>query len=372
MKIGILTLPLVDNYGGILQAVALYRLLEEEGNDVVLIYKETHQKITNKLLKELLLRIPFHNIKSIKTTNNKKAILERKNFHRSFIESEISNISKNLYTKKDLIKYADSQKFDAVIVGSDQVWRKSYINDKYYKSYFLDFVNTKHTKKIAYAASFGKDHWEGKNDSAEIAKLLNDFYSVSTRELSGISICRNTFNLHNVEHVLDPTLLMNKKFYLNEIISKYDILKPETNTLLTYVLDEAKEKKDIINLTKTSLNIDFIEHIKGFKKKSTKYSVPQWIASFAYSDYIVTDSFHGMLFSIIFEKNFIVIGNKNRGLERFTSILSLLEIEDRLVYTEKDINFDTIKKIDYTKVNKTLSKYKENSLNFIKNSLLSK
>jgi hypothetical protein len=146
----------------------------------------------------------------------------RKKFHRPFIEKEIFKISQDLYTKQDLEIFAKDEKFDAIIVGSDQVWRKAYINDKYYKSYFLDFVDGTKTKKIAYAASFGKDYWEGKEDIDDISKLLSDFTAVSTREKSGLAICKNSFGFNDAKHVLDPTMLMDKEFYINEIISKYD------------------------------------------------------------------------------------------------------------------------------------------------------
>lgn len=371
MKIGILTLPIVDNYGGILQAVALYRLLSMQGNDVTLIYKETHQVIWKKILKEILSVIPFHNLKGIKTTNSKKAIQDRKNFHRSFIEKEIFKISKNLHNNKNLEKYMELEKFDAVIVGSDQVWRKAYINDKYYKNYFLDFVDKSKTKKIAYAASFGKDYWEGVEDIEEISKLLKDFNSVSTREDSGINICKKTFGYNHVKHVLDPTLLMKKDFYINEIISKYDTSNIKRGGLVTYVLDEAEEKREVINYIKNSLSINKTHHLKGFKHRKTIYTVPQWITSFAYADFVVTDSFHGMLFSIIFEKNFIVIGNKNRGLDRFTSLLRLLQLENRLIFNVKDIKTKNTEDINYNIVNKILDLNINNSYEYLKNSLSS-
>lgn len=244
LKIGILTLPIAENYGGILQAIALYRLLENEGHDVVLIYKKSRRKIWKDFARRLLLKVPFHNFMNIKSNNIKNiARLERIKFHRPFIEKEILNISKDLYTKHDLEKFTQRENFDAVIVGSDQVWRKAYINDKYYKSYFLDFVDGKKVKKISYAASFGKDEWEGKEDVKDVSKLLQDFTAISVREVSGVDVLKNTFKNENAVNVLDPTLLMSKEFYINEIISKYGTSKVQKGGIVTYVLDEAKEKE---------------------------------------------------------------------------------------------------------------------------------
>jgi len=245
MKIGILTLPITENYGGILQAVALYKLLHAQGHEVVLIYKMSYQVLWKNIIISMLRKIPFHDFKNFKAYHKvKQEQLEKKAFHRPFIEKEIFNISEDLYTKKELENFVKKENFDAVIVGSDQVWRKAYINDKFYRSYFLDFVDGSETKKIAYAASFGKDHWEGEDDSEDIAKLLKDFTAVSTREASGVAICRDSFAYDNAIHVLDPTLLMGKVFYIDEIIAKYDTSNIPKGGLVTYVLDEAKEKKE--------------------------------------------------------------------------------------------------------------------------------
>lgn len=370
LKIGILTLPIVENYGGILQAVALYRYLHKDGHDVVLIYKDYYQTPLKRFTKEILLKIPFHNFKNIKTNHKLKIELQkRKAFHRTFVENEIFKISQDLYTKQDLYNFVKKESFDAVIVGSDQVWRKAYINDIYYKSYFFDFIDSKKTKKIAYAASFGKDYWEGKDDIEYISKLLADFTAVSTREKSGVDVCKNSFGFDNAKHVLDPTMLMNKEFYKNEIIAKYDTSRVSKSELLTYVLDEEDGKKEIINFVKENLKIDKVHHLKGFNSSKITYSIPEWLVSFSNTDFVVTDSFHGMVFSLIFEKDFLVIGNKNRGIDRFISLLSLLGLENRILLNLKNLNNCIIKSIDYVQVNKILEEKKKSSVEFLIESL---
>ena len=368
LKIGILTLPITDNYGGILQAVALYRTLHNQGHDVVLIYKKFYHKeaVWKNIIKDILIKIPFHDFKKLKTNNrlNQKK-LEMKNFHRKFIANEIFNISEELCSKQDLENFTKQENFDAIIVGSDQVWRKRYINDIFYKSFFLDFVDGIKIKKIAYAASFGKDEWEGEDDHKEIAKLLQDFTAISTREQSGVDVCKNTFDYAKAVHVLDPTILIGKEFYQKEIIKKYDETDTNKGGLLTYVLDEAVEKKEIIEFVQKSKGLKSVQHLKGFNTSHTIFSVPQWVASFANADYTVTDSFHGMVFSIIFEKEFIVIGNPDRGLDRFISLLSLVGLENRLVFDVKDLEGKEIEKIDYSRVNKILEEEKKKSLEFL-------
>lgn len=372
MKIGILTLPIAENYGGILQAVALYRLLHSQGHDVVLIYKKHYSKyaLLKKILKPIILNIPFHDFKNIKTNNKlNQEKLKRIEFHRPFIEKEIFKISEDLYTNQDLESFAKKENFDAVIVGSDQVWRKQYMNDKYYKSYFLDFVDGAKTKKISYAASFGKDYWEGQDDSEEIARLLKDFTAISVREASGVDVCKSTFDYDKAVHTLDPTMLISKEFYLNKIIAKYDAENTNAGGLLTYVLDEAVEKKEIIELVQKNSGLKSIHHLKGFNASHTTFSVPQWVASFANADFVVTDSFHGMVFSIIFEKEFVVIENESRGMDRFLSLLALLKLESRLIRCFSDLRRMKFTSINYMEVKKIIKIEKNKSLEFLKGSI---
>ncbi|AFL69141.1 polysaccharide pyruvyl transferase family protein [Sulfurospirillum barnesii] len=370
MKIGILTLPIAENYGGILQAVALYRFLSSQGHDVVLIYKQKKQVFWKRLIIALIVKIPFQDFRGLKSNyKNNKERLKRKAFHRGFIEKEISEMSKDLHTRQDLEEFAREQKLDVVIVGSDQVWRKKYIDEKYYKNYFLDFVDGSRTKKIAYAASFGKDHWEGENDHAEIAKLLQDFTAVSMREASGVLTCKEAFGYEKAVHVLDPTMLMSKDFYQEEIIKKHNVTGVGKGGLLTYVLDEAEEKKEIIEFTKNIYKFENVLHLKGFDTLHVTYSAPQWLAAFAGADFVVTDSFHGMVFSIIFEKEFVVIGNESRGLDRFISLLDALGLKERLVFNVKNFEGGELGKINYNKVNEILGMQKKKSLEFLMRAL---
>ena len=126
------------------------------------------------------------------------------------------------------------------------------------------------------------------------------------------------------------------------------------------------KKKEIIDFVKENMPINKVYHLKGFNTSQTIYSVPEWLASFSNADFVVTDSFYGMVFSIIFEKNFIVIGNENRGLDRFVSLLCLLGLEDRLILNKSELNIDKLQKIDYDRVKEILGKEKTFSKIFLK------
>lgn len=364
-KVGILTLPLSDNYGGIIQAVALYGYLEEQGFDVVLIRKEIYRPLLKRALISLLELIPLQNFKSIRSRANKKKL------HRAFIEKHIKNTTRSVCTTADLKSMALEENFDAIIVGSDQVWRMDCINDGYYATYFLDFLDSPDTKKIAYAASFGKDHWQAPEKAIEAAELLSKFHAISTREINGIDICRETFGREDCKHVLDPTLLVDKEFY-----SKFQTLTEtisDKKTLLTYILDKSEFKTALCESAMISLGDGYrISHLLNQDQPNKTYSIPEWIKAFRDASYVITDSFHGMVFSIIFNKEFTVIINKERGASRFHSLLKLLGLESRII--ESQTNADLVKPptetIDYARVNKTLQNMRISSRDFLIHSIL--
>jgi hypothetical protein len=364
-KIGILTLPLSDNYGGIIQAVALYGYLEEKGFDVFLIRKEIYRPLPKRALITLLELIPLQNFKNIRSRAKKTKI------HRAFIDNHIKNMTRSVSTTAELKSMALKENFDAIIVGSDQVWRMDCINDGFYKSYFLDFLEDEKTKKISYAASFGKDHWQAPDKIVEVTDLLSKFHAISTREINGVEICRDTFSRDDCKHVLDPTLLVAKDFY-----RKFQTSTEENSgkkTLLTYILDKSEFKTKLCASTINSLGDEYsISHLLNQDSPGKTYSIPEWIRAFGDASYVITDSFHGMVFSIIFNKEFTVIINKERGASRFHSLLKLLGLESRII--ESQTNADLVKPptetIDYARVNKTLQNMRISSRDFLIHSIL--
>jgi|TARA_B110000879_G_C11097391_1_gene481646 hypothetical protein len=370
MKIGILTLPIAENYGGILQAIALYSYLHNQKHDVVLIYKDTKPAMWKKIIRSILLKIPFHDFKNIKTSDNRAEWKKRKDFHRIFIEQTILNISKDLTNTKELMDFARVEKFDAVIVGSDQVWAITQKSDKYYKNYFLDFIEKdSKTKKIAYAASFGKRKISDRQELNEIFELLDEFVAVSSREKSGVMMCEDILNSDSVAHVLDPTFLMDKDFYLKELISEHNTDSDCKKYLVTYILDPGDDKLEIIKNTQEEINCHNVTHLKQYNCSNIIYTVPQWLESFSNAEFIITDSFHGMVFSIIFQKDFLVIGNRERGIDRFTSLLSILNLEDRMIYSRSDLLNKNIRPIDYKKIDSILDCEKSKSKGFLDSAL---
>ena len=363
-KIGILTLPLNNNYGGMLQAFALYQFLKNQNHDAYLIQKEAYRPKWKRWTIGLLEKIPFQDLKKYRSTAIKNK------YHRPFIDKYISEKTKAIYTTKELEAVSLEHDFDAVIVGSDQVWRLEYIDDGYFSSYFLDFIKPPKTLKISYAASFGKDTWEDTVKAPLVEELLHKFDAISTREISGVQVCAQQFKLNECAHVLDPTLMVDR--------SVYDcFLTPPSSshnkTLLTYILDHNQNKNNILDdVTNNLPELHTLVQIYKNDQHTPQFTVAQWVNLFADADFIVTDSFHGMVFSIIFNKQFVVIGNNNRGLARFSSLLSMLGLESRLVIdnAEYDIPGLMQQKIDYTVIESVLSNLKRQSKYFLESSLL--
>lgn len=316
MRIVIRTLPLHNNYGGVLQNFALQKALQKLHHTVETLDTGIESCpwwiYCLSWLKTILLfftpkRRPFARIKK------KEKRLE--NFE-SFVKSNLKTIelAENKGKKSKSIAEAD-----AVVVGSDQVWRPKYSNNIY--EAFLRDVKKKNIKRIAYAASFGVDEWEYTAKQTRVCSALaQKFDFISVREESGVKLCREHLGVDAV-WVLDPTLLLDKSDYLD--LCK-DVPKSSEKYLAAYVLgmNEIVQKECEENAKERGLVL------KVFSADSNaSLSIPEWLAMFRDASYIVTDSFHGTAFSILFEKEFKCIYNEARGATRFESLLTLYNSE---------------------------------------------
>lgn len=364
MKIGILTQPLHNNYGGLLQAYALQHFLLKQGHNVFTIdfndEKEQQIKINQLIrdgIKKYILKRP-----SPLTKKEKLRISQ----HTSHFIAEY--IRKTQYISDlDEFSYLKQYQFDAYIVGSDQVWRPLYSPGM--PAFFLNFLkdDDNNTKRIAYAASFGVEHCNefSKEELQDYSRLAQKFNAIGVREDSAIALCTKYLSV-DAELVLDPTLLLDKSEYIKLINNS--ITTPSNGNTMTYILDKSDEKSQIIDLVSKHYKAELysiMPHDDGVYPPVT-----QWLRGFLDANFIVTDSFHGVVFSIIFNKQFIAIGNKSRGLARFLSILKLFNLEDRLVFSIDELSkvFD-LPPIDFIRVNTEKEKLINKSTSFIANAL---
>lgn len=258
--------------------------------------------------------------------------------------------------------------FDAIVVGSDQIWRPLYV--KHIESAFLDFAQDWNIKRIAYAASFGTDKWEyTKLQNKHCRKLVQLFNAVSVREASGVKLCKEHFGV-TAKHVLDPTMLLADEDYI-KLFEENNTPKSQGN-LLCYILDENEEKSRLIdliakqnNLTPFRINAKADYRFDIPVKDRIQPSVEQWLRGFYDAEFVITDSFHACVFSILFKKPFVVYGNKKRGMSRFTSLLDMFGLCDCMITCFDDYKNTDKEKFDSEYVHSILKRYKNVSQSFI-------
>lgn len=380
-KIGILTQPLHSNYGGLLQNYALQKVLRDMGHEVETIRSEwkapdtfvfKFRQFCKSIVVSILGILPRNRYQRYYLSEKQKKTISR--YTDKFI-GEYINTTNTSYNRIDqsIAKVFD---YDAYVVGSDQVWRPCY--SPFLPNFFLDFLSNNHqSKKIAYAVSFGVDEWEFSSELTEMAKSsVSKFDVVTVREDSGVSLCEKYLQT-NAEHVLDPTMLLNREVYV-QLISQSEAVTSD-GELMTYVLDKSLEKQQIIAAISDKLNMRSFNVMPNRTYSSREPiqniedyiypSVEQWIRGFMDAKFVVTDSFHGTVFSIIFNKPFIAIGNKGRGLSRFTSLLKLFKLENRLIYTIEDLDKALESVVDYTIVNNILEEKQMHSQQILRSCL---
>lgn len=380
MKIGILTQPLHNNYGGLLQCFALQTVLKRLGHDAWVVrrgfalYESPNLLVKSifylKQCVKLLLGRKFEVLVDFKRMQycGKKTYL----FKEKYIVPKTELITSNY----QLYKYHRLNEIDAYIVGSDQVWRPGY--SPCITNYYLDFLGSNDkVKRIAYAASFGVNQWEYNSyQTKKCHSLIHLFNAVSVREISGIDLLKEHFDYNDAIHVLDPTMLLEKEDYVKLALDENE--PQNSGNLFYYILDKSDKKDHIIQTISSEMGYQpFTQMPKcGISDKNLKEriedcvfpTVTSWLRAYMDAEMIITDSFHGCAFSIIFNKPFWVIGNPSRGMARFNSLLKMFGLENRLI-TPEDLPTDFKAPINWDKVNQKRKHLQQYSMDFLTNAL---
>ena len=337
-KIAIATLPLRLNYGGILQAYALQSVLERMGNDVEVVQVQQRGYSAPKGIKAPFVYGRRAIFKCLGLSDTPVFAEKQLNTQWPVISEHTRRFINQYIHVREISSYdeIDPKDYDVFVVGSDQVWRPEY-SDLY--QCFLQFAENWDVKRIAYAASFGTDQKEYTAEQVAVCKsLIKKFDAVSVREDSGVNLCEDYFGVC-AQHVLDPTLLLDKEDYIS-LVEASGIVKSEGD-LFVYILDPSPEKTAIVE------DIAAKKHLTPFTVKAkSDYNyapledriqppVEQWLRGFMDAKFVVTDSFHGCVFSILFNKPFMALGNSERGMARFTSLFKLFNLMEKLIKTDK-------------------------------------
>jgi len=343
MKVYIITMPLLSNFGGILQNYALQATLKEMGHIPITVDIDPSPSKLRYVLRSLksFLKGNF----SLPDSYKRNASIQ------SFLDENLL-LTKRVRKPSMLGGYDDA---DAFIVGSDQIWRYSY-NKQYIYDVYLGFSRRLSCKRIAYAASFGTNTWDyPPKVTTKCSELLSLFNGVSVREEAGVDMCKRYLN-YDAKQVLDPTLLVEKEKYV-------DLCKdipPQKEILVAYILDGSEDK---INFVKRVANEKNLEPVIITEKRANGISVYEWIAYLRDASFVITDSYHGTVFSIIFEKDFLSLQNRKRGSERFISLLAPLSLDSRLI-NETNYNINP-EPINWLNVNSIKNRLIEESKSYL-------
>lgn len=384
MKIGILTLPLHTNYGGILQAYALQTVLERMGHEVMVYNLDRKPKhlSTAKMIFAMIHRVLasikyFYRFKYYNINKEMDAYYKEFSIKTQYTQPFVDKYIHSYYLK-DYVKQIPQSHVDCVVVGSDQIWdagNGGSISGNVVNAY-LPFIPTA-VKRFSYAASFGHEEWRySPNQTKAAMTAIKSFSGVSVRESSGITLCKEHLMV-DAQVNIDPTMLLKADDYVHNLnIQK---VEPSPGDMLVYVLDRNAEKDAIVEYVEHALSL---KHFRvNSKAEDTNAEnvnieeriqppVEKWLRGFYDAKFVVTDSFHACVFSILFHKPFIVIGNRNRGLTRFLNLLSKFQLGNRLVETLEDvkaINLET--PIDCERTETKLAEERQISMNYIKKNL---
>lgn len=364
MKIGILTFHRAHNYGALLQAYALLTYIKSLGHNVEIIdYWPDYHNEDYKL-------IPYFKAKTLKGKIKSlllfiigfQRIIKRSNGYKQFIKEKFNLSKKPQYTYEKGMLNAE---YDLVIYGSDQIWRRSNyplfkgFSDVYYGAY-----PTSVNQKITYAASMGIIDISNE-EKTYIKTSLKNFNSISVREKK-LKELIESFTNNPVSLVLDPVFLLSKSNWSE--LSIKTLNKYSKKYILFYQLNPSKEAIDLTNEIKAYYGYDVVE-IRGrvepllFQKRYYQTGNPtEFISLVNNAEIVVSTSFHGVAFSILFEKQFYTLGMNNNS-ERVRSLLDQLGISNRFIKNNIDIDYS--KGIDYSSVNAKLEVLKKESQNYL-------
>ncbi len=363
MKIGILTMYYTNiSHGGLLQAYSLCKVLQNMGYDAEQIKYDYNVRFRNlsikSKLKKFIKKIPYSVLSTIHHDKTESKYYEY-----------MEEVDHSDYCTHESIE-SICRKYDCLVVGSDQVWNMSYCDN----NFFFTFATNK--KKVAYAASVGKDTLDD-GELKNLLKNIDDFFSVSVREKM-LAEQLNKFSKKEIGFVCDPVFLNDIAFWRAHAI-RSEIKEKYT---LVYILGSDKNEKKLAYQTAKKIglkivtvpNVNIDMRVSDFlrnDKKVFNIGPKEFLGLIDGADYILTDSFHCTAFSIIFNKNFYSFTRPNKEFlmnSRLYSILSEVDLLDRFIDLNNVDDF-LAQPVDYDKSNFLLKNYVKHSYEWIEKSL---
>lgn len=360
MKIGIITMPLCANYGGTLQNWALQQVLIRMGHEpITLRFPVMYQGMSSvhywtRVFPMQAARFVIHKfiggkyVMPLTIGAWKKSVSGMERFVDEHIK--VTEYLPNL-SMEDVRRYG----LDALIVGSDQIWRPvMYDAEKYY---FLGFTGDDDILRVAYAPSVALDKWPYDEEiTVKLKELIKKFSAVSVREKSSVQLVKDNLGV-DAQWVLDPTMLLDKADYIK--VCK-DVPQTRDRFVFAYILDSTEDKKSMAERIADTLGCR-VKYLTA-EKVHEDDTIEKWLASFRDAQYIITDSYHGTVFSLIFQKQFYCFYNKKRGAARMDTLKDITGLNNRFIQNSVDKIGDDI---DYNWVSKNVEVLKDLSFKFL-------
>ena len=377
-RVGILNLQNIDNYGAVLLCLALQKKIEDMGyNPCVIDYRPDEEKNPDSIVERVILKLRKEGIygvakalicklaKRAKVHVNVSSGLKKRRFE-AFREEYLHRTE--LCSGEELAKISP---FRAYVVGSDVIWKPERVESAESNAYFLRFTQGRSCNRIAYAASVGT------RDAERLAKIklkfseyVQPFDHISVREPSTVPFVQELVST-KVENCVDPTLLQSAEFY-HQIASKTENTSSQ-KYIYFYMFDDENAGYDYVNRCSKQLGLPVIcqcnkpKRIKNLLLYSGDDGPAEFLNRIQNAEYIITNSFHGTIFSILFHKNFATISRNNLDF-RVQSLLEALGLSERFV--EQIDSAGVLEPIsDYSTVENKLELLKEKSIKYLKDAL---
>lgn len=335
MKIGILTYHFSDNFGALLQGYALRKWFINHGHDASFV--NYHPSYVEEGGNFVSLLNPHHFRKNLKILYLKLSSLKRRWFgnaeqakrFQAFRESDLGVTGKRLHTFEDIA--ASSLDYDLLVAGSDQIWNPSE-QKGLDPAYFLAFASNSATRKISYAASFGRGSLDiAYHDQAKF--LLKNLDGISVREMSGVEIVRAVAGC-DAACVPDPTLLLES---YSDLLNSSN--EDREGHIFCYALRSSQGIREVAQLASTVMKAKIFSPYNAHRRWKeigyTVYPCPKgWLALINNASFVVTNSFHGTALSVILKRPFLVVGlsgTKQELNERSKNLLNQLGLINRFV-----------------------------------------
>lgn len=362
----IITLTGYFNYGNVIQRYALQKYLQDNGRNFISIVRQDRDGQSHfPVGRRIYAKAPLRFIKRFMKYQKPYWYIPKVDelypeMHRN--KHLVNFVNENIWIKS----FEPGDDYKTYIVGSDQVWRNWWGDREIAGYYFFNFLKSRKAKRISYAASFGKDKIEEvmSNDDVEyISPYIGSFDAISVREKSGEALMKDAWGIKNAKTVVDPTLLLTADVY-SSLIEKTDVRYQKIQPIFTYMLGETDQLKSFVRKVQDERK-QAVTSIRAHAGAENDILPPVelWLKGFRDADLAITNSFHGMMFAVINNTDFIVIGRDAGGLSRIYDFLDTYGIEGRFV-NENDLDsFDTSKlePINWPEVNKKVEAARSDS-----------